>query len=73
MKRAARVTSFRGLLTLSHDILARTPLLLTPVQLHLRYLFVNDAFAQMLNREPQDLIGKHILDIMRSAGVVKAS
>jgi PAS domain S-box-containing protein len=68
MTRAARVTRFRGLSTLSSQILARTPLLLTQCSSDLRYLFVNDAFAQMLKREPKDLIGKYIFDIMDQKG-----
>ncbi|HEX6729579.1 MAG TPA: PAS domain S-box protein [Pyrinomonadaceae bacterium] len=41
-----------------------TPVMLTRCSRDLRYVFTNRAYAQMLGHEPEDIIGKPIVDII---------
>lgn len=45
-----------------------TPVMLTRCSRDLRYVFANRAYARMLGREPEDLIGKPIVDIIGDDG-----
>jgi PAS domain S-box-containing protein len=45
-------------------VLAQTPFLLTRCSTDLRYLFVSDAYARMLGRRADEIIGKPIVDII---------
>ena len=41
-----------------------TPLMLTRCSKDLRYVYVNRAYADMLHRQPQEIIGESILDVI---------
>src|SRR5262249_45741926 len=45
-----------------------TPVMLTQCSRDLRYLFVNRAYAAMLGREPREIIGRPIVEIMGADG-----
>ena len=45
-----------------------TPLMLTRCSRDLRYVFVNRAYAAMLGRSPEEIVGKGIVDIMGPEG-----
>src|ERR1700741_914532 len=45
-------------------VLRNTPFLLARCSFDLRYLFVSDACARMLGREPEDLVGEKIIDVI---------
>jgi PAS domain S-box-containing protein len=49
-------------------VLARTPFMLTRCSADLRYVFMNDAYAQMIGRRAEDCAGKPIVDIMGPKG-----
>lgn len=49
-------------------ILNRTPFLLTRCSRDLRYLFVSQAYADMILRDPDELVGKPIVDVMGEDG-----
>jgi PAS domain S-box-containing protein len=49
-------------------ILVNTPFLLARCSSDLRYLFVSEAYAQMLGLRPEDFDGKSIIDIMGEEG-----
>jgi PAS domain S-box-containing protein len=49
-------------------ILANTPFLLTRCSSDLRYLFVSEAYARMLDLRPEDIEGKSIIDLMGEEG-----
>jgi PAS domain S-box-containing protein len=54
-----------------HDfvsILALTPFMLTRCSSDLRYLFVSEAYARMLGREAEGVVGKSIVEIMGEEG-----
>lgn len=41
-----------------------TPVMLTQCSRDMRYLYVNRAYAQMLRRAPEEIVGKRIVDVM---------
>jgi len=49
-------------------ILANTPFLLTRCSSDLRYLFVSEAYARMLDLRPEDIEGKSIIDLIGEEG-----
>jgi PAS domain S-box-containing protein len=49
-------------------ILANTPFLLTRCSSDLRYLFVSEAYAKMLGRRPEEVVGKKIVEVMGETG-----
>ena len=49
-------------------VLANTPFMLTRCSSDLRYLFVSEAYARMIGRRPEDVVGKKIIDIMGETG-----
>lgn len=49
-------------------IVNRTPFLLTRCTRDLRYHFVSRAYAKMIGRAPEDVVGKPIIDILGNAG-----
>jgi PAS domain S-box-containing protein len=46
-----------------------TPVMLTRCGRDLRYIFVNRAYAKMLGREPNEIIGKPIVDVIGAEGM----
>lgn len=50
-------------------IINRTPFMLTRCSRDLRYLFVSQAYAEMLGRQPEDIAGKPIVEIMGRDGL----
>ena len=54
-----------------HDgetIFAKIPFLLTRCSADLRYLFASDAYAAMIGRRPQDVVGRKIVEILGEQG-----
>lgn len=49
-------------------VMARTPFMLTRCSADLRYRFVNEAYARMIGRRPEDCAGKPIVEIMGKKG-----
>jgi len=49
-------------------VLANTPFLLTRCSSDLRYLFVSEAYARMIGRSPEEVIGRKIIEIIGDAG-----
>jgi PAS domain S-box-containing protein len=49
-------------------IIDRTPFMLTRCGADLRYRFVSPAYAEMLGRKPEDVVGKRIVEIMGEEG-----
>ena len=45
-----------------------TPLMLTRCSRELRYVYVNRAYANMLGLQPQDIIGKAIVEVIGTEG-----
>jgi PAS domain S-box-containing protein len=45
-------------------VVRNTPFLLTRCSSDLRYVFVSEAYARMLGRRPEDLVGKKIVEII---------
>jgi PAS domain S-box-containing protein len=49
-------------------VIDSTPFMLTRCSSDLRYRFVSKAYAQMIGREPKDVVGKSIVEIMGEEG-----
>jgi PAS domain S-box-containing protein len=49
-------------------IIDRTPFMLVRCSREMRYLFVSEAYAQMLGRRPDEFVGKPIVEILGSDG-----
>jgi PAS domain S-box-containing protein len=49
-------------------VLANTPFLLSHCSSDLRYLFVSEAYAKMIGRRPEEIVGKKIIEVMGDAG-----
>jgi PAS domain S-box-containing protein len=73
------VTAWHGMLTDIHDrvekdaeqrkIIDSTPFMLTRCSRDLRYQFVSRAYAEMLGRTPEQVIGRPIVEIMGEEGL----
>ena len=53
----------------AHNILRRTPFMLTRCSADLRYLYVTPAYARMIGHSPSEVVGKSIIEVMGEAGV----
>jgi len=49
-------------------VLANTPFMLTRCSSDLRYLFVSEAYARMIGRRPEDVVGKKIIEVIGETG-----
>jgi PAS domain S-box-containing protein len=52
----------------AETVLANTPFLLTRCSSDLRYLFVSEAYAKMIGRRPEEVVGKKIVEVMGETG-----
>ena len=49
-------------------VIDRTPFMLCRLGRDLRYRFISQAYAQMIGRPPEEIVGRHIADILRPQG-----
>jgi PAS domain S-box-containing protein len=49
-------------------VIDRTPFMLARVGRDLRYRFVSQAYARMIDRRPEDVVGKHISEVLGQEG-----
>jgi PAS domain S-box-containing protein len=49
-------------------VLANTPFLLTRCSSDLRYLFVSEACAKMMGHDPEEIVGKKIVEVIGETG-----
>jgi PAS domain S-box-containing protein len=50
------------------SIIYRTPFMLIRLSRDLRYRFISQAYAQMIGRRPEEVVGKPIIEILREDG-----
>jgi PAS domain S-box-containing protein len=49
-------------------VIDRTPFMLARLDRDMRYRFISRAYARMIGRRPEDVIGKHVADILGQEG-----